>query len=169
MNRILAITTLILFSMLGVTACAAEPDTAQPSAPAVLEEPANSDSEETDKPAEAEAVMPEDARPGSADFPFPVPKDWTELEPFVEEKIGKDIGMFVMLEYPGDAESASETYQRLLEEAGYAIHPNPLGEQVHAASFVVKGGVAGVDYSGTIDFDTDAVGTQRVLVNLTQD
>ncbi|MGM7672021.1 hypothetical protein ACSU1G_33525 [Microbacterium sp. A93] len=114
-------------------------------------------------------VIPAGARPASAAFPFPMPEDWPELDAFAEEKIGKDIAMSGTLSFPGDAQSASATYQKLLEDAGYEIHANPLGEQVHLASFVVKGKVDGTGYSGTIDFDTDAADTPRTVINLTED
>lgn len=170
MNRILATTALLLVGMLGITGCASEQPAAESSEStesAGTEQKTGSDTAEQN---EAVApAMPDGARPGSADFPFPVPADWAELAPFAEEKIGKDIAMYAMFEYPGDAASASDTYQRLLEEAGYTIHPNPLGEQVHAASFIAEGEVDGVAYAGTLDFDTDAGGTPRVTINLAQD
>lgn len=169
MIRKTATTALILFAALGTTACASEPAPVNPPPAAVADEASDSDAEKTDQTVTTESVIPDGARPGSTDFPFPVPKDWAELAPFAEEKIGKDIAMSGMLEYPGDAADAAETYRQLLEEAGYVIHPNPLGEQVHAATFIVEGTVSGQAYAGTVDFDTDAAGTQRVLINLTQD
>lgn len=164
MNRSLVTAALLLAGLLGITACASEKSD---------KESANSSATATKEPvakgSEAKSVMPQGAKPGSADFPFPVPQDWTELEPFTEGKLGKDISMAASFGFPEDAISAAEAYQRLLEEAGFEIHPNPLGEQVNDAAFIAKGKVNGANYSGTLDFDADADGTQRVAINLTKD
>lgn len=111
----------------------------------------------------------EGARAAGTDFPFPVPADWAEYEPFAEEKIGGSVGVYGSLVFPGDAASASATYQALLTDAGYLVHPHPLGETVHDAAFIVEGPIDGVAYSGELSFDTIADGTQRVAINLTQD
>lgn len=34
--------------------------------------------------------MPDGARAGSADFPFPLPQDWPEQNTFYEDKLGGD-------------------------------------------------------------------------------
>lgn len=165
MKRILVTSALVFSGLLVVTGCATgTPAPDSPEAPAGAEVQESSEAEAED----SKTVMPQGARPGSADFPFPVPQDWPELSPFVEEKIGKKMGRHAVFGHPGDAASAAATYRSLLEEAGFAIHPNPLGEQVHAASFVAKGDVDGVDVAGTLDFDTDAAGTHRVVINLTE-
>lgn len=173
MNRLLATGALLIAGLLGMTACASEPPVAAPGdAPStsqdsqVAEQPS---AEETAGAVQSETIMPSGARPGSADFPFPVPADWTDLDAFVEEKIGKSRAMSANFSYTGDANAAAAIYRQLLEEAGYVIHANPLGEQVHAASFIAEGPVAGVQYKGTLDFDTDAAGTQRVVINLTEE
>lgn len=174
MNRTLT-SALAIACLLGASACTADtsapPPATEASATTTTEgdsSPAPSDADSSPAPAAAD-VMPEGARPASTDFPFPVPEGWTELYPFTEEKIGKDLAMSGAFEFPGDAATASATYSQLLEEAGFEIHPNPLGEQVHAASFVVKGTVQGVAYAGTLDFDTDAEGTQQVAIDLPED
>lgn len=177
MNRTLTIAALLLTVGMGITACASPAETELPESstsdgtqgPVT---PESKDSDEAEQPgtsAEREYTMPDGARPGSTDFAFPVPKDWPELVPFAEEKIGKDLAMSASFEFPGDAKSAAAAYKQLLEQAGYEIHPNPLGEQVHDASFIAKGQVGGVDYAGTLDFNTDAAGTQDVMINLTED
>lgn len=173
MNRTLAASALLLASLLGITACAAEtPDAGSADEPKVAAEtstPADPVDDESTDSETLDTSMPQGARAGSVTFPFPVPEDWPELEPFAEEKIGKDVGLYASFGFPGDAASASATYQSLLKVAGFQIHPNPLGEQVHDASFVVEGRVDGSAYSGTLDFDTIADGTQRVAINLTED
>jgi hypothetical protein len=165
-------TALLLISLIGLTGCAtdtAEPGSADPTGPGESQGQTSPDTETADADKPTEYVMPAGASPASADFPFPIPDGWPELEPFTEGKIGKDLAMSAVFGHPGDAKAASATYQQLLEKAGYQIHPNPLGEQVHAASFITEGHVDGTAYSGTIDFDTDASGTQRVVINLTVD
>jgi hypothetical protein len=119
--------------------------------------------------APAETTIPEGARAAGTDFPFPVPADWEEYEPFAEEKIGGSVGVYGSLVFPGDAASASASYQALLTDAGYLVHAHPLGETVHDAAFIVEGPIDGVAYSGELSFDTIADGTQRVAINLTQD
>jgi hypothetical protein len=124
------------------------------------------DEESADAP--ATTTIPAGARAASADFPFPVPEDWAEHEPFAEEKIGGSAGVYGSLVFPGDAASAAASYQALLRDAGYAVHPHPLGEVTHDAAFIVEGPIDGVAYSGQISFDTIADGTPRVAINLTQ-
>ena len=166
MKRTLAASAVLISCLLIVTGCATaspEPESPEAATPVDVQESAAPEAEVS------KTVMPQGARPGSATFPFPVPEDWPELSPFVEEKIGKDLGMSAVFGHPGDAASAAATYRKLLEDAGFKIHPNPLGEQVHAASFVAEGDINDADFSGTLDFDTDAAGTPRVVINLTQD
>ncbi len=173
MNRTLTISGLLVIILCGATACASEP--AQSGLPAEVQtdtQHQGSESTAQDSAPEevsAETTMPSGARPGSSDFPFPVPTDWLELEPFTEEKIGKARAMTASFVFPGDAQSASVAYQKLLNEAGFELHPNPLGEQVNAASFIVKGNISGAQYAGSLDFDTIADGTQRVAINLAED
>lgn len=172
MNRTLAAIAVLLLGAAGLTACATDAPASglsTPPASSSTQESASSNGGDAVEPGTSNSVMPEGARPGSAEFPFPVPEDWPELMPFTEEKIGKALGMSASYEHPGDATSAAETYRQLLEKAGFDVHPNPLGEQVHAASIIAKGDIEGVDYSGTLDFDTDAENTPRVVINLTQD
>src|SRR5690554_1260596 len=38
-----------------------------------------------------EVSIPAGARAASADFPFPVPEGWDEIEAFTEEKVGKSV------------------------------------------------------------------------------
>lgn len=172
MKHTIPATALLLISMMGLTGCATDTaglGSADLPGSGESREETNSGSETADAAQPTEYVMPAGARPASADFPFPVPDGWPELTPFTQDKIGKDISMSATFGHPGDAKAASASYQQLLEKAGYQNHPNPLGEQVHAASFVTKGHVNGTAYSGTLDFDTDASGTQRVVINLTED
>lgn len=164
MKHPLAATVMLLVVSMGLTACGSE-DSATGSPEATVSAEAEPQAETTDA---TETTMPEGARPASADFPFPVPAGWTELAAFAEEKVGKNIAMSATYGFTGEPDAASEAYQRLLEAAGYEIHPNPLGEQVHDASFIAKGKVNGTDYAGTLDFDTDAAGTPRVVINLSQ-
>jgi len=163
------------FVVIGLLGCTGSGGAAgEPEAAVVgggVEEEQGAPSEEGGDEAEPDAgqAVPEGARPGSAGFPFPVPVDWEELEPFQVIKIGKDPAMAAAFIYPGDADAAAESYQELLEAAGFTIHPNPLGDVVNAASFIAEGLVDGVAYSGTLDFDEIADGTPRVAINLTAD
>lgn len=171
MNRILTGLAALLLSTTALVACAsgapsASTDDAQASA--APQESEASESAASDAPP-ADSTIPAGARAASEQFPFPVPEDWPELMAFTEEKIGKAVGMSGSFAHPGEAQSDAEVYRQLLKRAEFAIHPNPLGEQVHAASFIVEGAIQGTAYSGTIDFDTDAGGTQRVVINLTED
>lgn len=116
-----------------------------------------------------ETTMPSGARPASDAFPFPVPADWAELDPFMEEKNGGSMAMYGAYEFPGEAKSDAALYEGLLKSAGFVIHPNPLGETVHDASFIVEGNVGGDLYKGGIDFDTIMDGIQRAAINLQKD
>lgn len=172
MNRTLAVLAALLLGATGLTACAAESPASPPKEAPAIQSSTDADPEDADEPAAPEgkaSVMPPGARPASAEFPFPVPEDWAENWPFTEEKIGKEMGMAGSFVYPGDAASAAEEYKQLLQQAGFEIHPNPLAEQVNQAAFIAEGDVNGVRYSGTLDFDTDAEGTQSVSINLQKD
>lgn len=116
----------------------------------------------------SEVTMPAGAKPGSAEFPFPVPESWPEMEPFRLGTTGKKESWDAIFVYPDadKAQEAAEHYRALLTSAGYRIDNNPLGEVVHLASFIVQGPVDGVMYSGSINFDTDAGGTARAIINL---
>ena len=173
MTRSFTTTALVLAGLLSLTGCAAEaPVAGSPDEQGITDAGQESEATavESDEAAEgSETTMPPGARPASADFPFPVPEGWPELDPFTEEKLGKNLAMSGSVIYPGDAQSAAATYQQLLQEAGFQIHPHPLGEQVNAASFIVTGRIDGVVYAGGLDFDTDFNGNQRVAINLVED
>lgn len=124
---------------------------------------------DTGDPAPAEIVMPDDAQPGSDEFPFPVPGGWENLEPFAEVQVGGDMRMYAIYEYTGDADSASATYQDLLTSAGYAVSANPMLEVTNAAAFTVEGPVNGEQHTGSVAFDTNAEGVQRAIIDLQQD
>lgn len=167
----------VLFSgvvILALIGCAGEPTATDPEpgiqAESVIEEEAPAtEADDSAEAASTETTIPRGARPASDTFPFPVPEDWAEVEPFMEEKIGGSMGMYGTYEYPGDANSAATLYEDLLKSAGFIIHPNPLGETVHEASFIVEGNVNGNNYTGGIDFDAVADGMQLASINLQQD
>ncbi|MGO3147386.1 MAG: hypothetical protein ACTIJ6_06880 [Leucobacter sp.] len=119
--------------------------------------------------AAAETTIPEGALAASSDFPFPVPEGWDELEPFTEEKIGKDTAMSAVYAHPGDAETAAATYETILKAAGFDAYSHPLGELTNAASLMAEGTVNGVAYAGGLDFDTNSEGVARVRINLTEE
>lgn len=172
MKRIFATIAVLFLGITGLAACATDaPSSSLSEAPVAeaTQESASPDAGDSGEPAAAATAMPDGARPARSEFPFPVPADWPELTPFTEEKIGKNIGMSAVYGFPEDATSAAESYRQLLEKAGFTVHPHPLGEQVHAASFVAEGSIDGVGYSGTLNFDTDVEGTHRVVINLTRD
>lgn len=143
-------------------------DAEAPDADADAEAP-DAEAADADEGIQGTGEMPAGLRPGSDDFPFPVPEDWPELTPFGSEKVGKKTVMHAIFEYPGDAEEAAATYRSLLEEAGFNAYDSPLGAQVNDASLYVDGVVAGVPHSGGIDFDTDFEGTPRAIINLVVD
>ncbi|MGB3375314.1 MAG: hypothetical protein WBA87_09260 [Microbacterium sp.] len=170
MNRFLAGLAALLLSTTALVACASDaPAPSSGDAPASTAPQESESPDSADDAPVADAVIPQGARPASAEFPFPVPEDWPELMPFAEEKIGKAVGMSASFGHPGEAAADAQAYRQLLEQAGFTIDSNPLGEQVHAASFIAKGAISGSAYSGTLDFDTDADGTPRVMINLTED
>lgn len=177
MKRILvpAISTLLLLGPLA--ACSEEkPDAGSPATTTTpqgfdgaAEESSATDASDPAASGDGAESMPDGARPGSADFPFPVPQDWPEQNTFHEDKIGKDISWSGSFVYPGDSQAAAATYRQLLEGAGFIIHPNPLGEVVNEASFIAEGKVNGVAYTGPLDFDVQLGGDQVVSINLTKD
>lgn len=176
MHRLAAVCTLALVGVLGLASCAstsAEPQPAIESTagPATGTSPADeSDSDEPGSGADVtDTTIPDGARAATPEFPFPVPDGWEEMEPFTEEKIGKAMAMSAVYAHPGDAETAAETYGQLLKAAGFDVHSNPLGEVTNDASIMVEGAVNGVAYKGGLDFDTNAGGTARVRINLTED
>ena len=180
MHRTALICAISLTGILGLASCAATPadppsvvePAAEPATSAETEEaPAEDDAaaESDDAATGGETTIPDGARAGSPEFPFPVPADWEELEPFTQDKIGKDIAMSAVYAHPGDAESAAATYGQLLKDAGFSVADNPVGAITNDASLSVEGNVAGTYYVGGLDFDTDAAGTPRVRINLTED
>src|SRR5690606_10887312 len=126
--------------------------------------PETSVPENTSQPA---VTIPAGARAGSADFPFPVPESWAELDSFAEEKVGKDIAMYAAYEYPGEATAAAEHYKSLLSAAGYQVRDDPLGALTNQAALWVEGPVNGEPYHGGITFDSHADGSQRAIIHLT--
>lgn len=174
MHRTVVIGTLALAGIFGLASCAssfAEPQSVSQSEPAAATDTASStDNNEPDSDASdmTDSTIPDGAHAATADFPFPIPDGWEEIEPFTEEKIGKSISMSAIYTRPDDATAAADTYSQLLEKAGFEIHANPTGEMVHDASFIAEGVINGVVYKGGLDFDTDANGTARVVINLTE-
>lgn len=130
---------------------------------------ATDESADTEDQAPGETSMPDEAQPGSDEFPFPVPKEWEELEPFAETQVGGDMRMYAIYEYTGDADTASTTYQDLLTSAGYVVSANPLLEVTNDAAFTVDGPVNGEPHTGSVAFDTNAEGVQRAIIDLQQD
>lgn len=177
MHRSIGLSFLVIVGLLGATGCAESNDAKQVdqssnSAEEVEQNEAeqqNSDSSDSDAvdSGSSATVMPPGAQPIGADFPFPVPEGWPELWPLEDVKIGKTQSKSAAFVFPGDASSAAATYQNLLGAAGFEVHPSPLAEQVHDAGFVVEGNIGGTPYAGTLDFDTDAEGVQRVAIHLT--
>lgn len=134
------------------------------------DEPADAETGE-DEQSEAgatagETTMPAGAVPASAEFPFPVPEGWAELEAFTQSELGKDPSLTAGYEFPGDAASAATHYLDLLTVAGFTAATYPLGEAVNDASLTVEGTVDGTRYKGMLDFNTHADGKQRVVINL---
>jgi hypothetical protein len=174
MHRTVAICALALAGMLGLASCAS-PSTEAPSV-SEAESPAATDTapgvdtneSESDSSGMTDSSIPDGAHAATADFPFPIPDGWEEINPFTEEKIGKSLAMSAVYTRPADAQAAADTYIQLLKNAGFEIHANPTGELVHDASFIAEGVINGVVYKGGLDFDTDANGTARVVINLTE-
>lgn len=161
----LLITALAALSLVG---CATTPD-ANPAAPA---DPSVEVTDEHDALDEVqgtpggETTIPDGARAASAEFPFPVPEDWAELEPFTEEKLGKDITMSGGFEYPGDAKTAAAHYQQLLIAAGFDAYPYGPGELTNQASIAAEGVVNGEMRIAILNFDVFADGYQRVVITV---
>src|SRR5690606_8546672 len=137
-----------VLAALSLAGCAATPELApaEPAEPSVAvgEESTTTDGSDDDAaPAAGETTIPDGARAASPDFPFPVPEDWAELDPFVEEKLGKDITMAGSVEYPGDAKAAAKHYQELLIAAGFDAYPYGPGELTNQASIAAEGTVNG--------------------------
>lgn len=164
----LLVTALATFSLLG---CAASPSTpaAPPAEPEVeleQEVDAQENADETNGAPGGETSIPTGARAASADFPFPVPADWAELDPFVEEKVGKDITMYGAVEYPGDAKTAAAHYRELLIAAGFDAYPYAPGELTNQASLAAEGVVDGEMRLAIINFDVHADGSQRASIHV---
>lgn len=174
MHRTVVIGTLALVGILGLASCAspsAEPQSvSQHESAAATDTGSSTDNNESDSDTSdmTDSTIPDGAHAATADFPFPIPDGWEEIAPFTEEKIGKSLAMSAVYARPDDAKAAADTYSQLLKNAGFEIHANPTGEVVHDASFIVEGVVNGVVYKGGLDFDTDANGTARVVINLTE-
>lgn len=165
----------IIFSavvLVALAGCGSEASSPNAETTVERERSTNGDSATSGDDADAggtETTIPSGARAGSDSFPFPVPEDWIEIDPFTEGKIGGSMGMSASYEFVGDAETTATSYEDLLRTAGFVIHPNPLGAAVNDASFIVEGTVNGDKYKGTIDFSTIADGTPRAAINLQQD
>lgn len=164
------LSALVIASLAGLTlvGCAASPT--PPAAP-----PCEQSADVDDAPAEdvadegagaGETTIPAGARAASPDFPFPVPEDWAELDPFLEEKLGKDITMYGSVEYPGDAKTAAAHYRELLVAAGFDAYPYGPGELTNEASLAAEGVVAGEMRIAIINFDVHADGLQRVSITV---
>lgn len=174
-RRVAAVCTLGLVGVLGLASCASlsgEPQPASQSTPDPSPDSAHTDDSDGSDSGDADvakSTIPDGARAASPDFPFPVPEGWEEMEPFTEEKIGKSVAMSAIYAHPGDAETAANTYSQLLKAAGFDAYSYQLGAVTNDASLMVEGAVNGVAYKGPLDFDTDADGTSRVRINLTQE
>lgn len=147
------------------------PVAAADSEPTSQEQPASGDDsrDSSTDSASGDVTIPAGARAASPEFPFPVPEDWEELEPFVQDTIGKDVSMSAMYRFPGDARAAADHYMELLNEAGFSTTNYAPGELTNDAALFGEGRINGQAYSGMISFDTDAAGTQRASINLTED
>ena len=160
-----------VLAALSLAGCAATPELApaEPAEPSVAvgEESTTTDGSDDDAaPAAGETTIPDGARAASPDFPFPVPEDWAELDPFVEEKLGKDITMAGSVEYPGDAKAAAKHYQELLIAAGFDAYPYGPGELTNQASIAAEGTVNGELRIAIINFDVHADGHQRASITV---
>ena len=159
--------------VLALTGCTDETNTAMsPTSPAdtnptVIETTAPSNVPDTS--ANTDISIPSGAVTASETFPFPIPENWAELDAFTEKKVGKDVAMYAAYEYPGEAADAAEYYKSLLALAGYQVRDDPLGALTNQASVWVEGPVNGVFYKGNIAFDSYADGTQRAVINLTEE
>ncbi|WP_168625639.1 hypothetical protein [Cryobacterium sp. BB307] len=171
-NRNLLIGAVVVaFALTGCASDApapADPPPAAAEADKTSDENASSD-DSAERPAGGDVTIRTGARAASTEFPFPVPEDWEELEPFTAGKIGKDASMSASYRFPGDARSAADLYMALLNEAGFPTDNYPLGEVVNDASLLGKGYVNGQAYAGIINFATIHDGTQRAVINLVED
>ncbi len=174
-----ATVTLLLFG------CSSSPgsNTPVPTEPSVAAEPSATDGAEPGGEAEESEEAPTEGSaaevpegtiaPGavaaSTDFPFPVPEGWEILEPFTLGKLGKTPTMYASVIYPGDAQEAAALYSSLLQASGFTADRSPLGEVTNQASLVASGTVNGQAYTGTMNFDTFADGTQQVAISMSED
>lgn len=127
------------------------------------------ESSSTDGAAVGDVTIPAGARAASADFPFPVPEDWEELEAFAPMESGMKRGMSGTLRFPGDARTAADHYMDLLNEAGFPADNYLPGEAGNDASLYADGKINGQPYGALINFDTDAAGTPRAIIMLFED
>lgn len=150
----------------------ASPAQEQSTAPEQLEADESAAPEEpeiTENQSSVEITMPDGAEPGSDEFPFPVPREWAQLDPFEEVKVGASMRMYAAYEHTGDAASAAAMYRDLLTSAGYTITANPLLEVTNDAAFTVEGPVNGDPHTGSVAFDKNAEGVQRAVIDLQKD
>lgn len=102
------------------------------------------------------------------EFPLPILDGWVEGSPFEELTTGKKEGWSAEFFYEDAIEENAKKYEQLLLEHGYQVEANALVETSLGKGFIVKGHISGIFYSGTVVFDTNADGQNRVWMTFTE-
>ncbi len=101
-------------------------------------------------------------------FPLPILDGWVEGSPFEVLTTGKKEGWSAEFFYENAIEENVLSYEQVLLEHGYQVEANALVGMSLGQGFIASGHISGILYSGTVVFDTNAEGQNRVWITFTE-